>query len=267
MSSITPTVNGESIDPVGKADASYAAYLAAETARITSAPATAPAQTAQAAPTAPAAPAPATRLPFPPAVVAGMGDQGQPAQSDQDRANAAAAQAKLDALNDAFRRGSVTYNSAEDHYEINPSPPLSGSQHTAPTELPDDGRDLYSEANKINSDYKKLEDRWNAVTYDKVTGKATPAVQGRDRDVLAQQLKQARDSGAFQIHRLNMLIAQRQRQSAEVRAADGNSVAAQAALDRLAYIDSAPPGQRKAYADRFDYSEELQAKWRGRGRL
>jgi hypothetical protein len=147
----------------------------------------------------------------------------------------------------------VIYNSADDSFTQTSAAPASGM--TAQPLL-DDGRDLEDARGQIVANVNALEAKFNSGKFDAVTGEFRYTVTGRDRDVLAMQIQQAKTSSAYDIDRLNSIYHQRviggQQENVPLQMADGKAISLQEAAARMAYVDSAPPGQRVAYGQEYD---------------
>jgi hypothetical protein len=154
-------------------------------------------------------------------------------------------------LSSPIRHGhaGVVYSSADDSFEVKSAAPPTNGLVAQP--LLDDGRDLHSARDAIVARVDSLQAKLDSGTYDPATGEKTFTVTGRAREVLELELRQARTSGAYDIQQLNAILAQRQQQGSQLATAEGQSELEQAAA-RMAYIDSAPMGQRQAFAQEYD---------------
>jgi hypothetical protein len=151
----------------------------------------------------------------------------------------------------------VIYNSADDTFTQTSAAPTAGM--TAQPLL-DDGRDLQAARDEIVANVSALEAKFNSGKYDAETGQFKYNITGRDRDVLEMQIQQARNSGAYDIARLNEIFHQRVTSGQEAAApgetpfqlANGQTTTLLEAAARMSYIDAAPPGQRAAFAAEYD---------------
>jgi hypothetical protein len=152
----------------------------------------------------------------------------------------------------------IIYSSADDSFTQTTAAPATGM---TPEPLFDDGRDLQASANAIVAEFDKLVSRLNAGTHDAQTGQKTYDVTGREREVLQRQIEQLRISGEYSFNRLDAIAAQRVKnggtvEDASVRSmvqmADGSTTTLAEAAARMAFIDSAPPGQRAQFAADYD---------------
>jgi hypothetical protein len=131
-------------------------------------------------------------------------------------------------------------------------------------ELYDDGIDLQGNIDRQAAEVKGLQARLDDAKYDPVTGKPNYTVTGDARTRLEKQLSQAKESYGYSFTRANALAAQRTQGNASAQSTEGNTTVNsrgeettwEAEAVRMAYIDSAPPGQRQAFAERYD--RELQ---------
>jgi hypothetical protein len=147
----------------------------------------------------------------------------------------------------------VIYNSADDSFTQTSAAPASGM--TAQPLL-DDGRDLEAARNQIVANVNALEAKFNSGKFDSATGEFKHAVTGRDRDVLALQIQQAKTSGAYDLGKLNEIYHQRvvggHHENVPFQMGNGQTMTLQEAAARAAYVDSAPSGQRQAFAAEYD---------------
>jgi hypothetical protein len=147
----------------------------------------------------------------------------------------------------------VIYSSADDSFtETSPAPAAGITAQP----LLDDGRDLEAAHAAIIANVDALQARLDGATFNPTTGEKTFTVTGREREVLEAQLRQAKISGAYDIGQLNKIHAQRvsgtQPNATPMPMDGGRTSTLEEEAARMAYIDSAPPGQRVAYAAEYD---------------
>ena len=154
----------------------------------------------------------------------------------------------------------IIFNSATDMFTMTSAAPAAG---TDAQPLYDDGsRDLDVERDALVAHHDALVAKLNAGKYDPETGQKVFDVTGRAREILELQVQQAKVSNEYGINQLNRIAAQRAAQSGHsaappIQMADGSTMAVEEAAARMAYIDSAPMGQRQAYAKQWD--EQMQS--------
>jgi hypothetical protein len=129
--------------------------------------------------------------------------------------------------------------------------------------LYDDGIDLQGQIDRQAAEVKGLQARLDDAKYDPTTGKPNYTVTGDARVRLEKQLSQAKESFDYSFTRANALATQRAQSSVQSHSTEGNTINSrgeettwEAEAVRMAYIDSAPAGQRQAFAERYD--RELQ---------
>jgi hypothetical protein len=94
----------------------------------------------------------------------------------------------------------------------------------ADADLGDSNLNIDATAAQINAGVAAIEAKLAATTFDKA-GKATPVLQGRDREVAERQLTSARESAAYQLARLQAQQVQRDSRTQRSTQAQGEDVA------------------------------------------
>lgn len=106
------------------------------------------------------------------------------------------------------------------------------------------GLDPAGEVASIHANINSLQAKLNDGQFDPNTGARKFTLTGDARRIAELQLNQAKESARFQLGRLDQIVAQRTSAS--------NEAALREAAVRAAFIDSAPSGQRVAYAAQYD---------------
>ena len=240
-------------------DEAYFAALDQQSTAKTAAPA-ASLQTPSPAPVSAPAPTPAPT----PAPV-----ESQPSKAMQiDNMVATLAANGANLSNPVERRatGSVSYNTADDSFQVLAAPtPGSETQPLYDSE----GLDLQSQIDREAGDLKALQARLADGKYDSETGQFKPTVTGDARERLEKQFAQAQRSYDYSYQRLNLLAQQRAAaggnasvdRSNVTRDAHGNETTWEELAAKEAFVSSAPSGKRAEYAETWDRQNQ-QAKSR-----
>jgi hypothetical protein len=164
-------------------------------------------------------------------------------QSDIDSVVAALGASGAD-LSSPIKTGHAgfIYNSESDTFTQTSPAPATGITAQA---IPDDGRELGVMRDEIVTNFNNL-----------VAKLQDPSLTGRAREVVEQQVRQAKISGDYDLERLNAINNQRQQSAnpmqSQMQMADGSTTTLEQAAARMAYVDSAPPGQRVAFGQEYD---------------